>query len=108
MRDDLEVRIERLKNASRAWHEDADDLRAPLDNSDWNPFDVRTSPAMPGGLKILIEDLQTATLRLRNSLRGGVNACERAAAAVGVAAGMYEEVEQESEQQISTMGATPV
>lgn len=105
MRDDLEVRIEALEAAHDQWLEDAAALEAPLNDSDWRPYDLTTSPAMPGGLKLLIQDIQRATTLLRQSLRRGAGACEAAAEAVGWAAGRYQEQEDQAAEQATGIGS---
>lgn len=103
MRDDLEVRIESLRAAHERWLEDAAALAAPLENSDWSPWHLTTSPAMPAGLQQLVEQVKTATRRLRESLMNGSLACTEAARAAGKAAGMYQAVEDDAEHMINVV-----
>ena len=105
MTDDLEVRIERLLAAREQWLEDANTITAPLYDWAWNPYGLTTSPAMPGGLKLLIEDVKTATTQLRQSLRDGGASCRNAAEAVGWAAGMYQAQEDEGAELASGIGS---
>lgn len=100
MNDTLMVRIAKLQKAHWVWLEDAEALRAPLKNSEWRPENLKASPAMPGGLKMLIADVVEATDQVRRSLHNGAATCTAAANAVGWAAGMYGAREQANEDAV--------
>lgn len=106
MTDDLEVRIGRLQGFRTEWLASAEALTVPLQVTEWNPYTMVTStPAMPAGLQLLIQDTMLATAQLRQALRNGSDACVAAAEAVGVAAGMYAEQEETAIGLVNTIGA---